>query len=106
MSCHSPSRLFTDQISLFSPQIPCLSLARIKGCKGNLWVSVRERLGRICHFRRCKDTAKKIMLIRICPYLSVLRNKFIFFSYFIAFTPIFTKFEPRIGKSTTPKIDN
>ena len=60
-----PSRLITDQlvqvtnynqISLFSPQIPFLSLARDKGREDILWVSLRERLGRIFHFRRCKDT--------------------------------------------------
>ena len=79
-----PSRLITDQlvqvtnynqISLFSPQIPFFPLARDKGREENLWVSLRERLGRIFHFRRCKDTTYKIGLVRICPYLSVFMKK-------------------------------
>ena len=33
-------------------------------------MSVREQLGRVIQFWRCKDKHKKIVPIRICPYLS------------------------------------
>ena len=51
-------------------------------------MSVREQLGRVIQFWRCKDKHKKIGLVRICPYLSDFVKKNCKFLIFSTFNPL------------------
>ena len=87
-----------------SLQFPCAHKGKWRGFVG---VS-KGRLGRVFRFWRCKDKAKKVVPVRICPYLSDFVkkiSKFLILSKIASCTPVFTKSEPRIGKSTTPQMD-
>ena len=51
-------------------------------------MSVREQLGRVIQFWRCKDKHKKIVPVRICPYLSDFVKKNCKFLIFSTFNPL------------------